>query len=227
MTGNPEITEQQITRRGIKESAAPLLKAEALECVRSDMVLFTGLNFQLTAGELLQVVGPNGSGKTSLLRIICGLASPDEGRVYWNGYNIREYKSEFLREINYVGYHNGIKEELSPRENLNIARVLMAPKQDVSAAQMLKKFGLSGYEDMPVRKLSSGQRRRVALARLLLSSARLWVLDEPFTALDEQAKQLIKEIIENHVNGGGMVMLATHDPVAFSNCKLNKIQLSR
>ena len=149
------------------DHSTPTLRAERLECIRNDMQLFSGLDFQLTVGQLLQVVGPNGSGKTSLLRIICGLALPHDGTVYWNDKDIQQFNGEFLREVSYVGYQNGIKVELSPLENLNIAQVLKVTRDEISPTQVLKQFGLQGYEDIPVRKLSSGQRRRVALSRLL------------------------------------------------------------
>lgn len=209
------------------EHSTPTLRTERLECIRNDMQLFSGLDFQLAVGQLLQVVGPNGSGKTSLLRIICGLALPHDGTVYWNDKDIQQFNGEFLREISYVGYQNGIKVELSPLENLNIAQVLKVARDEISPTQVLKQFGLQGYEDIPVRKLSSGQRRRVALSRLLLIKARLWVLDEPFTALDDDGKQIIKNMIETHVNKGGMLILASHEPIEFSNCNTNKIELGQ
>lgn len=226
MTGNPAILDHQLMQHHLNDSPIVTLRGENLECVRNDMTLFRDLDFQLSGGELLQVVGPNGSGKTSLLRIVCGLAQPDSGSVCWNGSDIRIDAPEFRKEINYIGYHNGIKEALTPLENLNIARALTVAREGISVTETLHRFGLKGYVHVPVRKLSSGQRRRVALSRLLLSRARLWVLDEPFTALDDQAKQLIQDIVVSHVNNdGGMVMLATHDPVEFRNCRLNRIQL--
>ncbi len=209
----------------MNDNSVHMLRAQNLECIRNDMELFSGLDLSVQGGELLQVVGPNGSGKTSLLRIVCGLAVANEGSVYWNDKNIQEFNAEYLKEICYVGYHNGIKAYLSPLENLNIARVMTVPCEDVSPSQALKRFGLTGYEDIPVRKLSSGQRRRVALSRLLLTQARLWVLDEPFTALDDNGKQIIRNMIESHVNDGGMLILASHEPIEFSNCNTNSIRL--
>ena len=205
--------------------SVPMLRAQNLECIRNDMQLFSDLDFSVQSGELLQVVGPNGSGKTSLLRIVCGLAVANEGSVYWDDKNIQEFNSEYLKEICYVGYHNGIKAELSPLENLNITRVLAVPCAEVVPSQALQRFGLTGYEDIPVGKLSSGQRRRVALSRLLLTQARLWVLDEPFTALDDDGKQIIKDMIESHVNNGGMLILASHEPIEFRNCNTNSLRL--
>ncbi len=209
----------------MNDDSVLMLRAQNLECIRNDMQLFSGLDLSLQDGDLLQVVGPNGSGKTSLLRIVCGLAVANEGSVYWNDRNIQEFSTEFLQEICYVGYHNGIKAELSPLENLNITRVLAVSCADVSPLQALQRFGLTGYEDIPVRKLSSGQRRRVALSRLLITQPRLWVLDEPFTALDDDGKQIIKNMIESHVNDGGMLILASHEPIKFSNCNTNSIRL--
>ncbi|MBL1275031.1 MAG: cytochrome c biogenesis heme-transporting ATPase CcmA [Ectothiorhodospiraceae bacterium] len=191
-----------------------MLEVRDLECVRGDHRLFTDLNFQLQGGELLRLRGSNGSGKTSLLRTLCGLLEPAEGNVFWNGENIRAQRDEFNAELLYLGHHNGIKSELTGFENLSISNTLRGetPSED-QIYNALGQIGLAGREDLPTQVLSQGQKRRVALARLLLSDAALWVLDEPFTALDVGAVALLASLIEGHLQKGHMVVYTTHQEV--------------
>lgn len=201
------------------------LQARGLQCIRNDMVLFSALDLQLQCGDLLQIEGSNGSGKTSLLRILSGLSTPNEGGIYWNDRNIREYQYEYLRNISYVGHQNGIKAELSAMENLELAGRLSDSHSETTPQQALQRFGLLGYEDIPVRKLSAGQRRRIALARLLISAAKLWILDEPFTSLDDDGKQLIKQMLETHIERQGMIILATHERLEISESRIRRVKL--
>lgn len=176
--------------------------------------MFSKLSFSLNSGELLHVRGSNGSGKTSLLRIICGLFTPAEGEVKWNSKNIRELREEYFHELTYLGHLNGIKDELSGIENLGVLSKLAG--LDISEDEILDalyRLGLRGREDLPTKFLSQGQKRRVALSRLLLSKTSLWVLDEPFTALDVAAVDLLKSLISEHLEKGGMVILTTHQDV--------------
>ncbi len=209
------------------ELARPTLSATGLECIRNENILFSNLGFELSGGELLQVEGPNGSGKTSLLRMLCGLAQPSEGMIFWNGNSIQEYYTEYLQQVSYVGHKNGIKAELTVLENLHIAQELLESHNGFSPEQALQRFGLRGYEDVLTGKLSSGQRRRVALSRLLFSNTRLWVLDEPFTSIDEAGKQLIKQIIETQLADGGMIIIATHEPIGITQFKVNRIWIKK
>lgn len=202
------------------------LRTEGLECIRNDMMLFSELSLSVSNGEMLQIEGPNGSGKTSLLRILCGLAIPDEGYVYWDDQKIQDFNGEYIRHVSYVGHTNGLKAELTPLENLKISRALSISTNGASPEEAIKKFGLYGYEDMPVRKLSSGQKRRVALSRLLLSDAHLWILDEPFTSVDDNGRKFIADVLKDHMEKGGMLVMVSHEPVQITNVKITRMQLS-
>ncbi len=174
-------------------------------------MLFRGLSFALKGGELLRVAGPNGSGKTSLLRILCGLLAPTQGDVRWKGTRIAELREEYSRELVYLGHAPAVKDDLTPFENLDITCRLMGGEVHKEALA----WALAAYSvpDSPVRKLSQGQRRRAALARLLLSeSVRLWLLDEPFAALDTAAATYTEELIGRHLGAGGAVVYTTHQP---------------
>ncbi len=203
-----------------------MFEAQNLSCTRGDRELFTDLNFKLEPGTLLYVEGPNGSGKTTLLRAVCGLFLPTDGNILWQGENTRSLAEDFRKDVIYLGHHNGIKLDLSGLENLHIASVLDG--DNVSEEQLwdaLEQMGLAGFEDLPARSLSQGQKRRVALARLLINSARLWVLDEPFPALDVAAVERLQVIIAGHVTNGGIVMLTTHQEVALTSGQVNRLHL--
>ena len=179
--------------------------------MRGDRRLFRGLDLSVSPGTFVQVTGPNGSGKTSLLRILCGLAAPAEGEVKWNGADIRSLGEEYVASVTYLGHRHGVKDELSAIENLRISNAVNGV--DVSqerARAALKDMGLGGRESLPARFLSEGQRRRAGLARLLVCNTTLWLLDEVLTSLDKGAVALVRSLIENHVAGGGIAIVATH-----------------
>jgi heme exporter protein A len=209
----------------MKRNPAFVLSAEGLECIRNDLVLFHDLSVTVSSGEVLQVKGPNGCGKTSLLRILCGLAQPNEGAVYWNDRDIRDYNGEYVQHVSYVGHHNGIKVELTPAENLLTSNALSKTRNGATPEQALKQFGLYGYEDTPVRKLSSGQQRRVALSRLLLTHAPLWVLDEPFTSVDNAGRKFIANVLKAHMDEGGMLILVSHEPLHIPGSEIRELVL--
>lgn len=170
--------------------------------------------------------GRNGSGKTTLLRSLCGLFLPDAGTIEWKGESTKSILDGFYRELLYLGHQNALKLDLNPVENLQILSRLVG--QIVTEAQVdkvLSRLGLAGYEETPVRKLSQGQQRRVALSRLLLSSSPLWVLDEPFVALDIAAVELLQSILVAHVEQGGMVILTTHQPLPIAKEKMVRLSL--
>ncbi len=203
-----------------------MLEITDLTCTRGDRQLFSGLNFSLDSGALLYVKGQNGCGKTTLLRAICGLFLPESGEIYWNGEEIRRLSDDYRREILYFGHHNGIKGDLTSVENLRINSRLSG--YDVSDKEIwaaLEHMGLYGFEDLPTRVLSQGQKRRAALARLLLTRSKLWILDEPFSALDMGAVEHLQEVIANHIALGGMAILTTHQEVALTTGQVEHLQL--
>lgn len=198
-----------------------------LACSRGDHLLFSDLNFSVSSGELLQVQGANGCGKTSLLRTLCGFMVPVSGEIRWHGQNICELRDKFYAEMIYLGHLNAIKDELNALENLHISSALAGCKvDDIQVIAALHRMGLRGRETLPVKVLSQGQRRRVALARLLLSDASLWILDEPLTALDVSAVGLMQELIGEHLANKGMVIYTTHQPLEVAGVATRWLALS-
>lgn len=205
-----------------------MLEAVNLGCVRGDRRLFKGLNFSLATGELIELRGPNGSGKTSLLRIISGLASPAEGEVRWQGESISALEENYSRAVAYLAHQNGVKDELSALENLRISSGVAGNVLSKSEAeQILDKVGLSRQQHLPARSLSAGQRRRVALGRLLTSKAPLWILDEVLTSLDDAAIKLSRRFISDHLAKGGLAIIATHQDLDLAAERIQRIELSR
>ena len=204
-----------------------MLEIRNLACTRGDHLLFSDLNFSLSAGELLQVEGANGSGKTSLLRMLCGFMMPAAGEIHWRGQSIRKLDEDFNAEMIYLGHLNAIKDELNALENLRIgAHLAGCIVKDTQVIAALRRMGLRGREALPVKVLSQGQRRRVALARLLFSNAPLWILDEPLTALDVGAVGLMQELIGGHLAKGGMVIYTTHQPLEVAGITSRRLSLS-
>ncbi len=194
-----------------------MLEAINLGCVRGERRLFRGLNFKILPGEFVELRGPNGTGKTSLLRILCGLAVPAEGEVHWRNKNIRALGEDYYSNIAYLAHQNGVKDELSAVENLRISNALSGhPLTNDAARESLARVGLIDYWDLPSRLLSAGQRRRIGLARLVASHAKLWILDEVLASLDDAAIELARGFVTDHLHAGGMAIIATHQDLALS-----------
>ena len=203
-----------------------MLEVSDLECRRGDRLLFSGLSFTLEPGTLLHVRGRNGSGKTTLLRALCGLLTPDAGSIVWNGEDARRLGDDFHADTLYFGHLNGIKGDLTGVENLRVSATLDGDRiADDQLWGALGQMGLAGFEDLPTRVLSQGQKKRVALARLLLSEAPLWILDEPFTALDVDAVDQLQLLIAEHVADDGLVILTTHQEVALTSGQIRRLHL--
>lgn len=196
-----------LDRHGV---SSPFLETVALTCERDWRVLFEGLELRLLPGDMLQVVGPNGSGKTSLLRLLCGLMQPTAGEVRLQGEPLAARRGELARNLLWIGHAAGIKGLLTPEENLAWLCALHQPTDHQAIRQALTAVGLRGFEDVPSHTLSAGQQRRVALARLYLEAPPLWILDEPFTALDKQGVAQLEGHLARHCMQGGMVVLTTH-----------------
>ena len=203
-----------------------LLDVIQLSCERDDRLLFSDLTFSLVPGDILQVEGRNGAGKTTLLRILAGLASGYAGDIHWKGQLLHKVYADFRLDCYFLGHKPGLKLELTPVENLfwrlQINNIMPDHAILLSA---LDKVQLSGFEDIPCNHLSAGQLRRVALAGLLASKARLWILDEPFTAIDVDGVIWLESLLYDHAANGGMVMITSHQPLQDPQKKLRKIRL--
>jgi len=195
--------------------------------VRGRRRLFRDLSFEAQPGELIWVAGPNGSGKTSLLRILCTLLVPEAGTVLWRGQSTRDLGESFCAELVYLGHAAAVKDDLSALENLRFGLALHGRRgDDNSLVAALERFGLQGSEELPARALSQGQRRRVALARLVFASTQtLWILDEPLTALDVGAVALVRECIAEHLERGGVVVLTSHQDAELGGLRTRRLQL--
>jgi len=186
-----------------------------LSCSRGDRRLFEGVSFTLTPGQWLHLEGDNGVGKTSLLRILCGLSALEQGELTWKNQSVVENPDDFRLDLAYLGHQLALKEDLSPLENLRVGAAISGQQlPSAEALAALFQLGLRGREHLPVRVLSQGQKRRAALARLIISKAKLWILDEPFVALDLAAQQVLLGVLNAHLNNQGMVLLTSHQTVA-------------
>jgi len=194
----------------------------AITCIRSDRVVFQRLSFSVEDGEILYLKGPNGCGKSSLLRIMAGLLQPTEGVLYWNEENISKSVNSFLGDFQYIGHQNAVKGALSVKENLKIwAEIYNLKKTNISIGDALQAFKLDRLANLPARFLSAGQKRRLNLSRLSATNSRLWLLDEPSTSLDDAGSLCLKELINSHLERGNMVIMATHESSLVNGNTLN------
>lgn len=191
-----------------------MLSVNELTCSRGERALFRDVSFDLKPGTWLQVGGPNGVGKTTLLRTLVGLCAADAGSVFWRGEPVATDVAAYRRESIYLGHPAALKDDLTAVENLRMANALDGfPIPVATATTALRRMGLQARSGLPARVLSAGQRRRTLLARLLVRPAKLWVLDEPFAALDGDAALEVTELLRAHVAGGGIAVLTSHQPV--------------
>lgn len=215
-----------------------MLQVFDLTAIRDERVLFESLQFTIKPGELVQIEGRNGTGKTTLLRIIAGLGHSDEGEVHWKSASIEKNREIYHEDLLFLGHQTGVKRELTAFENLAFYHKIHCSTQSESATKpqtadefkqeiwkVLAQVGLAGREDVPVSQLSAGQQRRVALGRLWLSKHPLWILDEPLTAIDKQGVKVLESLFLNHAEQGGIVILTTHQDMFEDNPKLRKIKL--
>jgi heme exporter protein A len=217
-TTTPDDADKRVDHSSSTPSARAVLTVTGLCCTRGGRSLFKSLAFAVHAGQLLHVQGRNGSGKTTLLRTLCGLLPITSGQINWCGQSLTDLADDYYRDLLYIGHLNAIKDDLTGLENLQIAMRLA--EQQPSTAQLqhaLTQIGLTHYHDVPCRFLSQGQKKRVALARLALTTAPLWILDEPFTALDYEAVDYVRWQLANHLQTGGLVILTTHQEVNFDH----------
>ncbi|MDH5612330.1 MAG: cytochrome c biogenesis heme-transporting ATPase CcmA [Gammaproteobacteria bacterium] len=202
-----------------------LLETRQLECVRDDRLLFRDLSFTLAAGEILQIEGANGSGKTSLLRILCGLRLAEAGQVLWQGEDVSEVREDYYANMIYIGHLPCIKGDLTTLENIRSlldTRSQSVPLDEIELA--LTKVGLAGFDDVVAKALSSGQRRRILLAFLLLSKTKLWIMDEPLTALDVHGVALVESMLMEHREAGGSAIFTTHHGMKLP-CEMRSVTL--
>jgi len=202
-----------------------MLEIQSLECVRDDRLLFSDLSFTLAESEVLQIEGANGCGKTSLLRILCGLRLPESGNIMWQGESIQSNREDYYANMVYIGHLPCIKADLTVLENVRALLDTRSLSLNNAVIEVeLAKVGLESYEDVPGKALSSGQRRRILLAFVALSKASLWVLDEPLTALDVQGVELMESMIVAHKRAGGSVIFTTHHGMQL-DCEMRSVQL--
>lgn len=213
-----------ITQPNFAVTAPVLLNAHNLSCVKQDRILFEQLSLQLAPGELLQIKGKNGAGKSSLLRILAGLARAEEGQLHYLTQPLSEVAADYAANLCFIGHQSGIHEQLTALENMQFWRAAAAlPASDDFS--LLATLGLAGLEDIPCRMLSAGQQRRVSLARLWTTSAQIWILDEPFTALDQSAISRLQAHFITHLNRGGAIILTTHQALTMQYAALSALEI--
>lgn len=201
-----------------------MLAANNLECIRNGQVVFSGLSFSVAAGEVMHIMGSNGSGKSSLLHILAGLLDPQQGEVHWYGRPIQHMRQDYCQKLLFLGHKIGIKTQLTVKENMRLAARLGRVGCD-RIAKVLARFGLDQHQHTLCHRLSAGQKQRVALARLLLLDAKLWLLDEPFTGLDQENSALLEGVLAEHVYSEGSVILTSHQKLRLPSVDIREVIL--
>lgn len=207
-------------------TAAAVLEARAINVWRGERHILRGLSFTVEAGECLRISGPNGIGKTTLLRVLCGLLRPESGDAFWRGHALGQPSAEYAGELAYVGHANALKADLTARENVGFTLGVRRPVTAAEIAGALERVGLAGSADLPVRVLSAGQRRRLALARLWLWPAVLWLLDEPATNLDAAGVALVESMIREQMRHGGLAVVAAHQRLFAGDAGIRQLELA-
>ncbi len=205
-------------------SSPASLEIRNLSCNRNDRLLFEHLEFVLESGEILVVEGPNGCGKTSLLRILTGLRMAEAGEILWRGEPVARLAGDYYEQLTYVGHHDGVKHELSCLENLRLARA-MGKSSTTDLDDVLEQVNLYDYGETEVGSLSAGQKRRLALARLLATDSMLWILDEPFTSLDKASMSMFAALFERHLQRQGLIVMTSHHEISLSTKTVQRLQL--
>jgi len=203
----------------------PLISAKNLTCIREERMLFDSLSLNICPGDIVQIEGANGSGKTSLLRILAGLSLPYEGDVHFQGQSITQVREQFHQNLLFLGHLPGVKGEMSAQENLEFNLALHGLDRSC-AEETLSEVNLLGFEDALASHLSAGQHRRIALAKLWQSRAPIWILDEPFTAIDKLGVKKLEQLFLRHADNGGCVILTTHQDLSFDDDRIKKITLT-
>lgn len=198
-----------------------VLQARALGCVRGERQLFSDLDLRIESGECLHVRGPNGVGKTSLLRLLTGLSKPESGEVLWRHHSIAKDPTQYHQDLLFLGHRDALKEDLTALENIEMYAALdNVALTQAQALSTLWRFGLRGRENLPVQYLSAGQKRRVLMARMASRQAKLWILDEPFNALDVNAVEDLQDLISEHLGAGGLVILTSHQEIQIPHVRV-------
>lgn len=203
------------------------IEINKLACSRRDNILFEDICFEVSDGELLQIDGINGSGKSTMLRIIAGLTEPNEGNVFWNSQSIVACRYEYQQHMTYLGHSNGVKDALTVEENLVVMQALSGRPDQPDFDAVLSTVGLPGMNDVMLGKMSAGQKRRMGLSRLLINQSPIWLLDEPFTSLDTGGKNIIEGLIVTHCQNGGIVIFATHQEMEIEGQNVRHIHLGK
>ena len=202
-----------------------MLEARNITGSRGEKQLFQDLSLNIQPREIVYVRGRNGTGKTTLLKTLCGLARPDQGEILFNNVPVADCETEFRQSLIYIGHENGIKGDLTPLENLKFCHRLAAAPSNLNPTRALERLEASNLANIPSRYLSAGQKRRVALARLLITNARIWLLDEPLTALDEAARNIVSELIANHLEDDGICVATSHQPLDYGRFEVTELVL--